>query len=92
MHRFKPVDETWIHYNTSDTKQKPEHWLSPGQLASRKLSDDLKKTEPHVAKKQVLLYQDNAFVHTCVVAMVECDEFEIRIVSSFAQYYRSSSQ
>lgn len=36
LRRFVTVDETWIHYNTPETKEQSKQWTSPGELNPRK--------------------------------------------------------
>lgn len=36
LRRFVTVDETWIHYNTPETKQQSKQWVSPGEPAPKK--------------------------------------------------------
>ena len=36
LRRFITVDETWIHYNTPETKQQSKQWVSPGEPAPKK--------------------------------------------------------
>ncbi|QQP51126.1 Uncharacterized protein FKW44_012372, partial [Caligus rogercresseyi] len=34
--RFVTVDETWIHYNTPETKQQSKQWVLKGESAPKK--------------------------------------------------------
>ena len=36
MRRFITLGETWIHHNTSETKQQSKQWVLPGELAPKK--------------------------------------------------------
>ena len=36
LRRFVTVDETWINYNTPETKQQSEQWVFPGEPAPKK--------------------------------------------------------
>ncbi|XP_018310250.1 putative uncharacterized protein FLJ37770 [Mycetomoellerius zeteki] len=37
LHRFIIVDETWIHYFTSETKEQSKQWTSPGEPVPKKV-------------------------------------------------------
>ncbi|XP_033224994.1 histone-lysine N-methyltransferase SETMAR-like [Belonocnema kinseyi] len=41
---------------------------------------DLEKNRPHLSKKKVLLHQDNARVHTCVVAMAKIHKLRYELL------------
>lgn len=41
---------------------------------------DLKQKRPHLAKKKVLFYQDNARVHTCLVTMAKIHELRYELL------------
>ena len=36
LRRFVTADETWIHYNTPETKQQSKQWVSPDEPAPKK--------------------------------------------------------
>jgi len=36
LRRFITVDETWIHYFTSETKEQSKQWTSPSEPAPKK--------------------------------------------------------
>ena len=44
----------------------------------QRLSDIIKKKRPHLAKKKVLFHQDNAPVHTSVIAMAKINELKFK--------------
>ena len=46
----------------------------------QRLSNEIKKKRPHLAKKKVLFNQDNAPVHTSVIAMAKINEFEFKLL------------
>ncbi|KAG5337044.1 SETMR methyltransferase, partial [Acromyrmex charruanus] len=70
LRRFITMDEIWIHYFTSETK---EHIIHINYLPSKQTingdyyaalldhNNILKKTRPHLAKKKVLFHQDNPY-------------------------------
>ena len=43
-------------------------------------NEDLKKKRPHLAKKKVIFYQDNARVHMCVVSMAKFHELRYELL------------
>jgi len=44
----------------------------------------LKKKRPHLVKKKVLFYQDNARIHTCPAQMAKFNEFRYELLSHLA--------
>ena len=42
--------------------------------------DEIKKKCPHLAEKKVLFHQDNAPVHTSVIAMAKINEFKFKLL------------
>ena len=46
----------------------------------QRLYDKIKEKQPHLAKKKVLFHQDNAPVHTSVIAMAKINEFEFKLL------------
>jgi len=46
----------------------------------QRLSDEIKKKRPHLAKKKVLFHQDNAPVHTSVIAMAKINELKFELL------------
>src|SRR5436190_12976832 len=46
----------------------------------QRLSDEIKKKRPHLAKKKVLFHQDNAPVHTSVIAMAKINELNFELL------------
>ena len=45
------------------------------------MSDEIKKKRPHLAKEKVLFHQDNAPVHTSVIAMAKINESKSKLLS-----------
>jgi histone-lysine N-methyltransferase SETMAR len=45
-----------------------------------KLKATIKKKRPHLAKKKILFHQDNARVHTCMVAMSKLNELKFELL------------
>ena len=48
--------------------------------SSDRFNDVLKEKRPHLAKKKVVFHQDNARVHTCVVAMAKFHELRYELL------------
>jgi histone-lysine N-methyltransferase SETMAR len=46
----------------------------------QRLSDEIKKKQPHLAKKKVSLHQDNSPVHTSVIAMAKIYELKFELL------------
>lgn len=46
----------------------------------QRLSDEIKKKRPHLAKKKVLFHQDNAPVHTSVIAVAKINELKFELL------------
>jgi histone-lysine N-methyltransferase SETMAR len=46
----------------------------------QRLSDEIKKKRPHLAKKKILFHQDNAPVHTSVIAMAKINELKFELL------------
>ena len=46
----------------------------------QRLSDEVQKKLPHLAKKKVFFHQDNAQVHTSVIAMVKINELKFKLL------------
>jgi len=46
----------------------------------QRLSDEIKKKRPHLAKKKVLFHQDNAPVHTSVIAVAKINELNFELL------------
>ena len=46
----------------------------------QRLSAEIKKKRPHLAKKKVLFHQDNAPVHTSVIAMAKINELKFELL------------
>lgn len=46
----------------------------------QRLSDEIKKKRPHLARKKVLFHHDNAPVHSCVVAMAKIHELKFEML------------
>jgi len=42
----------------------------------QRLGDEIKEKRPHLAKKKVLFHQDNAPVHTSIIAMAKINELK----------------
>jgi hypothetical protein len=42
-------------------------------------NDDIKKKQPHLAKKKVLFHQDNAPVHTSVITMAKINDIKFEL-------------
>ena len=40
----------------------------------QRLGDEIKEKRPHLAKKKMLFHQDNALVHTSIIAMAKINE------------------
>ncbi|KAG5312849.1 SETMR methyltransferase, partial [Acromyrmex insinuator] len=77
LRRFITVDETWIHYFISETKEQSKQWISPSEPAPKKaktVNNILKKKCPHLAKKKVLFHKDNAWVHMCPAPLGKFNE------------------
>ena len=47
---------------------------------SQRLSDEIKKKGPHLAKKKVLSHQDNAPVHTFVITMAKINKLKFKLL------------
>jgi len=46
----------------------------------QRLGDEIKEQRPHVAKKKVLFHQDNAPVHTSIIAMAKINELKFELL------------
>ncbi|KAG5348190.1 SETMR methyltransferase, partial [Acromyrmex charruanus] len=93
LRRFITVDETWIHYFTSETKEQSKQWTSPSEPEEGEdrvmvtvfwdargiLLNRFNNILPHLAKKKVFFHQDNARVHTCPALMVKFNEFRYEL-------------
>ncbi|KAG5309967.1 MOS1T transposase, partial [Pseudoatta argentina] len=75
--QFITVDETWIHYFTSETKEQSKQLMAIITLAALldHFNNILKKKHLHLAKKKVLFHQDNALVYN-----ISCDDCEASYV------------
>ena len=51
---------------------------------SQRLSEKINKKWPHLAKKKVLFYQDNAPVHTSVITTAKINELKLKLLSRTA--------
>ena len=47
----------------------------------QRLSNEIKKKRPYLAKKKVLFYQSNASVHTSAIAMAKINELKFKLLS-----------
>ena len=45
LHRFITADETWIHHNTTETKQQSKQWVSSGKFSPNKAKVGLSAKE-----------------------------------------------
>ncbi|KAG5323088.1 SETMR methyltransferase, partial [Pseudoatta argentina] len=77
LRRFITVDESWIHYFTSETKKQSKQWTSSSEPAPKKAKT---KKRPHLAKKKVLFHQNKAWVHTCPAPMAKFNEFRYELL------------
>jgi len=46
----------------------------------QRLTNEIKKKRPHLAKKKVLFHHDNAPVHTCVIAVAKIHELKFQLL------------
>ena len=46
----------------------------------QRMSDKIKEKEPYLAEKKVLFHQDNARVHTSVIAMTKMNELKFQLL------------
>ena len=53
LRRFITVNETWIHYFTSETKEQSKQWTSPGEPALKKT-----KTVKSAGKVMAIVFWD----------------------------------
>lgn len=44
------------------------------------MSDEIKEKRPHLAKKKIFFHQDNAPVHTFVIAMAKINELQFELL------------
>ena len=49
-------------------------------IVLQRLSGEIRKKRPYLAKKEVLFYQDNAPVHTSVIAMVKINKCKLKLL------------
>jgi len=54
LRRFVTVDETWIHWNTPETKKQSKQWTSPGEPAPKKA-----ETVPSAGKVMATVFCDS---------------------------------
>ncbi|XP_023241076.1 histone-lysine N-methyltransferase SETMAR-like isoform X2 [Centruroides sculpturatus] len=62
-------------------------WVAPKKINGKyyanllqRLSDEIKKKRPHLAKKKMLFHQDNAPVHTFVITMAKINELRFKFL------------
>ena len=54
----------------------------------RRLSNEIKKKQPHQAKNKLLFHQDNALVHISVIAVAKINElhFKLHLYAPYSPY------
>ena len=73
-HQF--LGPTWDNFHWLSSKRKNNQRRVLCEIILKPLTDEIKKKRPHLAKKKVLFRQDNAPVHTYIIAMATVNKFK----------------
>ena len=71
---------TWDNFHQLSSKRKIINYDYYANLLYC-LSDETEKKQPHLAKKKLLFYEENAPVHTSITAMARINEIKFKLLS-----------